>query len=226
MPETTTPAAEGTAPPAATPPPAANGTSEPPVGGDSGDAPLGEAGEKALQAWKDRAKAAETEAKRAKTLEVELDQLRTAQMSDQERAVKEAADKARTDTLGEVNKRLFAAELRAEAAGKVADPDLLADPEVAVRLLGLDEIPVTPSGDIDTEAISAAVASLLEAKPYLAGATPPGTGTPAVPDLGQGARGTNTTRQLTRSDLQAMSPEQIDQARNEGLLDDLMAGRG
>lgn len=182
---------------------------------------LGDPGKKALDDERAARKAAEKAHKEAL---VELEQLRTAALPDNEKLIKEAVDAARAETRHEVNGRLFAAVLKAETVGKLVDSDLLADPEVAVRLLGFDEIPVTSTGDIDTEAISAAVASLIEAKPYLAGAMPPGTGTPP-PDLGQGARGTPTNRQLTRADLVAMSPEQIDQARKDGLLDDLMAGK-
>jgi hypothetical protein len=149
------------------------------------DKPLGEAGEKALEAWKQRAKTAEAEAKRAKELEAELAALRESQMSDQEKALaeakREAADAAKAEVLGTVNRRLFASEVKV-AAQKLADPDLLADPDVAVRLLGLGEIPVTDSGDIDAEAISAAVDAFLAGKPHLAaGATRPAP-------LNQGAR--------------------------------------
>lgn len=146
---------------------------------------LGDAGKKALADERAARKAAE---KAARELQAELDKARTDALPDHEKLIKEAADAARTEALNEVNGRLFSALLRAETAGKLADPDLLADTEVAVRLLGLGEIPVTGTGDIDAEAISAAVASLLEAKPYLASATP--AGPPRPQDLGQGARGT------------------------------------
>lgn len=208
-----------------TPPePAPTPAPEPPPPVDD-DAPLGDKGEKALQAWKDRAKAAEAEAKRSKQLETELEELRTAQLSDQEKALKEARDEGRNATLSEVNQRLFVAELKAATVGKIADPELLSDPEVAVRLLGLGQVPVTESGDIDAEAISVAVDSLLESKPYLASATPPGDGDPAPLDLGQGARGNQTTSgQLTRADLKTMSPEAIVQAKAEGRLADVLGG--
>jgi len=187
------------------------------------DRPLGEAGEKALAIWKERAKKAEADAKRAAELEAELTKLREEQMTDHEKAIaqarREAAEQARAEALATVNERLFRSELKAATAGKLADPDLLADPDVAVKLLGFDEIPVTDSGDIDSEAISAAVASLLEAKPYL------GAGSATLPSADQGARPSTKKRQLTRADLATMGPEEIDQARRDGLLDDLMAGK-
>ncbi len=191
-------------PPPADPPPAPAATD---------DAPLGEAGEKALQAWKDRAKKAEADAKRAESLQTELDALKAEKMTDHEKAIKEAADQAaaaaRTEVLGSVNSRLFASELKAATAGKLTDPDLLADPTVALKLLGLDEIPVTATGDIDTEAISGAVAELIAAKPYLASATQ----TPGSADLG--ARTTPPAKTL---DTQIAEAEQAGNWKLSGQL--------
>lgn len=169
------------------------------------DKPLGESGEKALAVWKDRAKKAEAEAKRTQTLEAELAQLREAQMSDQEKALdqarREGAEGARSETLTAVNRKLFAAEVRALAAGKITDPDLIADPEMALRLLGFDDIPVTDTGDIDGEAISASLGALLEAKPYLqASATRPS-------GVDFGARATPPIRTIE---------EQIEEAESKG----------
>lgn len=155
------------------------------------DKPLGPSGEKALGEWKARAKAAEAEAKRAVELEARLAEIEQANMSEQEKAIelarKESAEAARTEVLGTVNRRLFAAELKAAATGKVSDVDLLSDPDVAIRLLGFDDYPVNEAGDIDAEAISAAVGQLIEAKPYLAASATP------VPGIDQGARGTART---------------------------------
>ena len=65
-------------------------------------------------------------------------------MTDQEKAIadarKEAAEAARAELTGAVNGRLFTAELRAASAGKLLDSaitDLLVDPGVALKLLGL-----------------------------------------------------------------------------------------
>lgn len=198
---------------------------QPPVAQDQDDQPLGPEGEKALQIWKQRARAAEREAKRARELEAELAKLREAQMTEQERAIenarREAAEAARTEVLRSVNERLFVAELRAATAGKLtpeAQRDLLVDPMVATKLLGFDEIPVTDTGDIDSEAISQAVASFVEARPYLA----PSASRPGGAD--QGAR-PNTPSQLTREDLKNMTPEQIVEAKAAGRLDHLLGGR-
>ena len=140
-------------------PPAADPPAEDPP------ADLGDAGKRALDAERTARKEAERLAREATA---ELDRLRLEQLPDNERLIAEARDEARSEALASVNSRLLAAELRAATAGRLADPSLLADPEVAVRLLGLSEVPVTDTGDIDSEAISDAVASFLEAKPYLA----------------------------------------------------------
>lgn len=171
----------------------------PPVDPDN---PLGPPGEKALEAFKERARLAEAEVKRLALIEAEFNDLRSAQMSEHDRALEQArldADAAaRADVLGAVNERLFVSEVRLAARAelpaadgktvRLSDPSLLDDPEVARRLLGLAEIPVTPTGDIDAEAISAAVAALAASKPSLtASATPPagsadqGARTPPAP---------------------------------------------
>ena len=179
------------------------------------------------------------ERRRRQELEAELEEIRNAQLTDQERAIKEATDAGRAAALAEVNTKLFSAELRAASRGditiagedgdtitvRLADPDLLADPEVAVRLLGLGEIPVTEAGDINAEAISTAVADLVTKKPYLASAMQAGAAQPP-PDIGNGARGTKPNDgQLTRADLSKMTPEQVNEARKAGRLDDVLSGK-
>ena len=158
-----------------------------------------------------------SERTKRQTLEEELtkyrqaeEQRRQEQMSEQERALEaaraEAAEAARTETRTEVNTRLFAAEVKAAAAGKVADPDLLTNPEVAKTLLGLDDVPLTKDGDVDAEVISAKLDDLVERKPYLA----PGEKqrTPQI-DTGQGRR------ENQPPDLGSMSPsEYIRHRRN------------
>lgn len=189
---------------------------------------LGDAGKKALVQEREARKAAEREAKeaarkadRAEELEAELEQLREQQMSEQEKAIekarKEAADEARNDVLSSVHRKLFTAEVRAAAASKVADPDLLSDPDVAMRLLEFDEVPVDAQGDVDTEAISAALDGLVERKPYLAVGD-----RQQVPGADQGARGGNGKAQLTREQLKNMTPEQLMEAEKDGRMDKLL----
>ena len=144
-------------------------TPEPPA--PEADEPLGEPGKRAL----DAERAAHKEAKRQlREMETQLEEARLAQMSEQEKAVAEARKAGELDATSKVQTRLFAAETKVAAAGKLADPSLLADPDVALKLLGLDQIPVTPDGDIDSEAISQAIDTLVEGRPFLglSGATP------------------------------------------------------
>lgn len=169
--------AGGAEDPPAEDPPADDPEDDPPA--DEPDEPedkLGDAGKRALQAERDRAKAAE---KRAKALEKRLDEAETAQLDENERAIKEAADKARADTLAEVNGRIAAAEARALAASKTRDP------EAAVQLLGDLSDFVADTGDVDADAMSAALDDLLERKPYL---KPEATATAPAGGADQGRR--------------------------------------
>jgi hypothetical protein len=155
------------------------------------DKPLGPEGEKALEAFKQRAREAEKAAKRVPELEAELAKIREDAMSEQEKALeaarKEALEQGRTSALSEINERLFKAEVKAASAGKVIDTDLLSDPLVAQRILGFENYPTTDDGDIDGAAIASALDKLLEAKPHLAASA---TRKPGSAD--QGARPAGT----------------------------------
>lgn len=168
----------------------------------AGDPPppeeLGDAGKKALAEERQARKEAErqlkeltSKASRADELEAELVKLREDAMSDQEKALdqarKEAFEQGRTEALAPVNERLFRAEVKAASAGKIVDTDLLSDPLVAQRILGLDDIPFTSDGDIDTAAVTAAVDAMLEARPHLAVSA---TRTPGSADQGARPKGT------------------------------------
>ncbi|MEV6674785.1 hypothetical protein [Streptomyces sp. NPDC051162] len=136
----------------------------------------------------------------------ELDQLRSAGMSEQERAIEAARQEARTAALSEMNERLVAAELKAQAAAAGTSlPD--------ADFLNLNRF-LDGEGTPDTEAIAAFVSALPTTKH-----------TPAYrQDLGLGRQGTSTAGQLTRSDLSRMTPAQVNKARDEGRLDALMRG--
>ena len=183
------------------------------------DDPLGDAGKRALEAERLARKDSD---RRAKALEAELDELRKGQMSEQERAVADAHKAGATEAIGKVQDRLFAAEVRAAAAGRVADTTLLSDPDVARKLLGLEVVPVDSDGNIDTEAISGAIDRMVTERPFLAaaaGATPPPKPTGSADG---GARGSSTPSQFGRADLQSMTPEQITKAKADGRLNDLL----
>jgi hypothetical protein len=132
---------------------------------------LGESGQKALDAFKNRARQAERESKNAarqlKQASAELEMLKQAGASDSEKAIaaatKEAAAKARTEALSEANSRLIRAEVRTAAVSEKIDPAL------AVKLLDLDDFEVDDNGEVDTKSIAKAIKGLIEEHPYLTG---------------------------------------------------------
>ena len=169
------------APPAGPPPvdppsvePPAGPPTDPPDPADppvDDDEPLGPAGKRAL----DAERAAHKEARRKlKEAEDALEAARVSQLDDHERALVEARQAGEAEATTRLQSKLFSVETRAAAVTKLSDPTLLSDPDVALKLLGLDQIPVTPDGDIDSEAISQAIDTLVEGRPFLglSGATP------------------------------------------------------
>lgn len=81
-------------------------------------------------------------------------------------AEEQAAAKARAEATAEItakaNSRILKSELRAHATGK------LADPTDAALFLDLDKFAVTDDGDVDSDALDAAIADLITRKPHLA----------------------------------------------------------
>lgn len=159
-----------------TPPGDQGGTNDNPGGTPPPeDDGLGEAGKRALEAERSSRRAAE---RRLRDMEAELNRFRESTMSETEKAI----DKARREALAEAqtsfNRRIVQAEVRAAAAGK------LADPEDAIRFLDLDDFKVGNDGEVDTKAITSALDGLVKTKPYLAASATRPTG-----DADQGARG-------------------------------------
>lgn len=156
-------------------PPAPGGAPTPDAGAPpADDTPLGEAGEKALSAWKERAKAAEARAKQADAFEAELAELRKASQTEAERAVEEARTAGRSEAEAEIGARLRSASL--ELAVLRSAGSRFADPADALQFLSPADL-VGADGEVDARALGAAVDALLEAKPYLAAGSPP----PRVP---------------------------------------------
>jgi len=167
-PETSAPAGDQGGAPSTTPP-------APPAGDPPADDGLGEAGKRALEAERGSRRAAEN---RAKELEKELTRHRESSMSEQEKAVAAAKREGHQEATAAFNTRLVQAEVRAAAAGK------LADPEDAVLHLNLDEFAIGDNGEIDKKAITNAIERLVKAKPYLAASATRPSG-----DADQGVRG-------------------------------------
>jgi hypothetical protein len=113
---------------------------------------------------KERRAAREAE-KRAKAAESKLSKIEATNMTEHERAVKAAREAGLSDGVKTGNSRLLRAEVIASAAGKFVDPDeafvLLKDRGV------IDELVVSDEGDVDTDAIKAALDDLIKAKPHL-----------------------------------------------------------
>ncbi len=126
--------------------------------GDQGDdKPLGPAGQKALDAIKAKHK---KEVQRRRQLEAELARSKTGDEAEQARQEAEQA------ALAKANTRILKAEVRAAAAGKLADP---AD---ALQLLDLTQFEVDADGEVDADEIASAIEDLIKSKPYLAATAP------------------------------------------------------
>lgn len=182
-------------------------TSEP-----EGSESLGDAGKKALNAMKEREKAARAKARKA---EEEVESLRR-QIEDQnktpdEQAIDAAKREATAEATAKANARILKSEVKAAAAGKLSDPG------DAIRFLNLDEFEVDEDGNVDSEQLSDAISDLLKSKPYLAA-----QGGAVQFDS---ARGKKSPDQLTEADLKGKSPEWIAAAKEAGRLDSLLGRR-
>lgn len=182
------------------------GTESEPVPGEEA---LGDPGKKALDAMKQ----ARNEARQqAREVQAELAALK-AQVEGREAEHKAQLEEQRIkdEALAQANDRILKAEFRAAAAGK------LSDPSDVLHFIDTSDFEVGEDGSVDAGAISAAVEGLLKSKPYLAaqGGTGPVFESPGTRrDPGKG--------QLTQVDLQRMSPDEINAARAEGRLNDLL----
>lgn len=180
-----------------------DGDGDDPDGADD----LGDKGKRALASMKGKWR---TEREKRKQLEQQLAEKDGADEAEQARRKAEAAALARA------NERILKVEIRAAAKGR------LADPKDALTFLDLGQFEVGEDGEIDSEEVEDAITELLKTKPYLAAATAKrfqGTGD------GGAARKASRPKQLTKQDLKSMTPEEIDKARIDGRLDDLMGGK-
>lgn len=133
----------------------------------------------------------------------ELDQMRTAQMSESEKAVAEAEKRGREAALKEMRTEMARTKLQAAAAGKVSDVDAL------LELIDINRL-VTDDG-VDEAAITAAVDRFTKVVPQA----------PKFDKVELGPQG-DRPRQIGEADLKRMTPEQIVEARRTGALDDLL----
>ena len=175
---------------------------------------LGDAGKKALDAMKARWK---TERDSRRKLEEELEALRAPKPTgnDDQPDAAEIKRQATREANAKANARIIRSEIKAAAAGK------LADPSDALAYLDPSAFELNADGDVDAEELADAIEDLLTRKPYLAATTRPrfqGTGD------GGAARKASGPSQLSRQDLKGMSPEAIVKAKAEGRLKDLLGG--
>jgi len=148
----------------------------------------------------------------AGTLKSQLEELQAKlDGKEKEYAAEQERRKVEADALAKADERILKAEVRAAAAQKLADP---AD---ALRFIDLSEFEVGSEGDVDSEAISVAIDGLLKEKPYLAaqgGSGPVFESPGSHREPGKG--------QVTQAELGRMTPDQINAARAEGRLNDLL----
>lgn len=160
--------------------------------GGEGEAALGDPGKKAL----DRMKAERNAARR---------ELRELKAKYEPESKEEAAAQTK------FAQRILRSEIKAAAAGKLADP---AD---AYRFLDLEQFEVGEDGEVDEDEIASAIADLVEKKPYLAATQ----GSRRKGSADGGVRKDHAPSQLTRSDLERMTPQQILEADAQGRLNKL-----
>jgi hypothetical protein len=185
----------------------ADGGNEPEIEGAEA---LGDKGKKALDEMKAKWKEAE---RRAKERDAELAALKAASEGrEAEYKAEQEAQRVRDEALSAANKRVLRSELKAAAAGK------LADPLDALKFLDLDSFEADDSGDFDTGAIASAIDGLLNDKPYLAAQG----GRRFQGSADGGARKESGPTQVTRDELSRMSPDDINRAREEGRLNDVL----
>lgn len=141
---------------------------------------LGDAGKQALARMKEKVKAANARARAAEA--------RAAEAGDKDETDRVRRE-AETAATAKANARILKAEIRAAAAGK------LADPTDALAFLSTNDFEVDDDGDVDADEIAAAIDDLVRRKPHLAAQ---GGSARPKPDRSQGAsaKGTASTDQL------------------------------
>jgi hypothetical protein len=170
---------------------------------------LGDKGKQALDRMKAKLKA---ERDRRKAVETERDQLKAGKGGDDKDAdrIRSEAEQAAT---AKANARIVRSEVRAAAAGK------LADPRDALAFIDLTQFEVDEDGQVDEDEVEEAITQLLKDKPHLAAATAKrfqGTGD------GGARKGSGGVKQLGKNDIKGMTAEQIEAARLKGQLRDYL----
>lgn len=153
--------------------------------------------------------------RRARELESERNKL--PEDASVEERIEAAKREARTEAQKEANLQVVTARLQSAAKG------VLTNPEDALVFLNPEDY-VGDSGAVDMAELDDAVASLIADRPYLAAQQEApkrrfqtrGDGGSAAPPR---------SSQVTRAELESMTPEQIAKADREGRLQDLRTGK-
>lgn len=188
---------------------------------DGDDAPLGPKGEKALAAEKQKRRDAQRQLREWKALGLSAADIKKLLDERDDKGDKPDADRIRQEARAEAQAELLEGRVLDKIEAKAAR--LFADPDDAAALLmkGRDADEFLDDGKIDVEAIQDALDELLEKKPYLAA-----QGSRRFQGSADGGtRKESRTKQLTRDDLKRMSPQEIEKARKDGKLDDLLSGK-
>jgi len=163
---------------------------------------LGDKGQKALRAMKDRVKASKKAEREAKA---ELERFRnSAGKSEEQLAEQQQREQREAAILNKANERIVRSEIKSAAAGK------LQNPSIAVRLLDLSDFEVDEDGNVDEDEIAQAIDELLEREPYLAVQSGGG------PKFDSARGKPKVAKKLTEKDLAGMSPQEIAKAYDEG----------
>lgn len=151
-----------------------------------------------------------------KAAEKELSALRAAAaLKDkpaEEQALELARAEGRTEAATKANERIVRAEVKAAATGKVKNPAL------ALKLIDMSGIDVDDDGEVDSDALQAAITDLLTEYPELAA-----DGSKFGGGADQGAKGKAAQlAQVSQQELERMTPEQVVAARKDGRLNKLL----
>lgn len=184
------------------------------------DKPLGPKGEKAYQAEKQKRRDAQKQLREWKALGLspaDIKKLIADKSGDDDPDPDQIRDEAKAEARAEVMRDRIMDKIEAKAARLFADPDDAA----ALLMRGREIDEFLDDGKIDVEEIETALNELIETKPYLAA-----QGGPRFKgDADGGTRKESGPKQLSRTDLERMSPQEIEKARREGRLERLLTGK-
>lgn len=178
---------------------------------------LGDAGKKALDTMKAERAAAKADAKAVR------DEFAAFRAAAEGKAAEYSAEqdkrKVEDAALAKANERILKAEIRAAAAGK------LADPKDALLYLDLASFEVGTEGEVDSKAVLAAIEALVKSKPYLAAQG----GSPGVVFESPGTHRNESPGQLTQADVSklyaAKKYDEIEAARVAGRLTNMLGAQ-